>query len=131
MHACVHVCVCVCEITFSDGKIHYTQWKFIVVYREKNCLQHFPNVRYFWYETAVWASDNIGHAESFNWRLFLCLLAAWIIIYLCLFRGINWSGKVGRCGVCVCVCVCVCVYLSVCLSVYLSVCLCIHLPTTS
>ena len=50
--------------------------------------------RYFWYNDALGASDSIGRAASFNWKIFLCLLLAWVVVYLCLFRGIKSSGKV-------------------------------------
>lgn len=50
--------------------------------------------RYFWYNDALGASDDIGRAASFNWKLFLCLLLAWVVVYLCLFRGIKSAGKV-------------------------------------
>lgn len=52
--------------------------------------------RYFWYNNALDASDSIGVAGNFNWKLFLCLLLAWVVVYLCLFRGIKSSGKVCR-----------------------------------
>ncbi len=55
---------------------------------------HPPLSRFYWYETALQASDHIGAAERFNWQMFLSLLAAWILIYLCLFKGIQSSGKV-------------------------------------
>lgn len=29
-----------------------------------------------------------------NWYLFLCLIVAWIIVYLSLFKGVKSSGKV-------------------------------------
>lgn len=53
-----------------------------------------PPSRYFWYNSAVQASSHIGSAGVFNWKMFLCLFAAWVLIYLCLFRGIESSGKV-------------------------------------
>ncbi len=56
------------------------------------CVCH----RYFWYVDAVGASSHIGVVESFNWKLFLCLFLAWVVIYLCLFRGIQSSGKVNE-----------------------------------
>lgn len=50
--------------------------------------------RYYWYNTALEASSDIAVAGVFNWRMLLCLMAAWVIIYLCLFKGIQSSGKV-------------------------------------
>ena len=53
-----------------------------------------PCSRFFWYNDALVASDSISFAESFNWKLFLCLLLAWVAVYLCVFKGIKSSGKV-------------------------------------
>ena len=51
--------------------------------------------RYYWYTSAAEATENIDVAARFNWQMFLCLLLAWVVIYLCLFKGIQSSGKVG------------------------------------
>ena len=58
---------------------------------------HCTTCRYFWYTNAAEATENIDVAARFNWQMFLCLLLAWVIVYLCLFRGIQSSGKVGIC----------------------------------
>lgn len=50
--------------------------------------------RYFWYTNALDASESIGDVGGFNWRVFLTLFAGWVIVYLCIFRGIKSSGKV-------------------------------------
>ena len=42
----------------------------------------------------IHVSDDIGDAGEFNWQLLICLFCAWVITYLCLFRGIKSSGKV-------------------------------------
>ena len=34
---------------------------------------------------------DLGHVR---WQLFLCLLAAWVLVFLCLCKGIKSSGKV-------------------------------------
>ncbi|XP_046377511.1 sodium- and chloride-dependent glycine transporter 1-like [Haliotis rufescens] len=39
-------------------------------------------------------NDNIGELGSVNWKLALCLLAAWVIVGACLIRGIQSLGKV-------------------------------------
>lgn len=52
------------------------------------------STQYYWYNTAVQASGSIGAAETFNWQMFLSLGAAWVLVYLCLFRGIESSGKI-------------------------------------
>lgn len=39
-------------------------------------------------------SDGIENMGEVQWHLALCLLAAWIVIFLCLIKGIKSSGKV-------------------------------------
>ena len=60
-----------------------------------------PHCRYYWYTSAAEASEDIGVAARFNWQMFICLLLAWIFVYLCLFKGIQSSGKVCDKYVCV------------------------------
>ena len=75
--------------------------------------------RFYLYNTALQVSDSITEPGIFNWQMFLALAGAWLLVYICLFRGVETSGKV---CVCVCVCVCVRVYVRVCMRV---VCKCV------
>ena len=59
-------------------------------------LPSFPLIlyRYYWYTSALQATENIDTAARFNWQMWLCLLLAWFVVYICLFKGIQSSGKV-------------------------------------
>lgn len=39
-------------------------------------------------------TDSIGDAGVFRWEILLCLLAAWIGVYFCMWKGVKSSGKV-------------------------------------
>lgn len=39
-------------------------------------------------------SSGIGEDVRFNWKLAAALLVAWLIVFLCLFKGIKSLGKV-------------------------------------
>ena len=39
-------------------------------------------------------SEGIDEIGPPQWKLVLCLLAAWVIVFLCLIKGVNSSGKV-------------------------------------
>ena len=39
-------------------------------------------------------SDGIDQMGPVKWDLVLCLLLAWIVVYLCICKGIRSSGKV-------------------------------------
>ncbi|KAF1645271.1 Sodium-dependent proline transporter, partial [Eudyptes chrysocome] len=50
----------------------------------------------FWNEQVlgVMHSSSLGDPGPVQWPLALCLLAAWILIFLCMLKGIRSSGKV-------------------------------------
>ncbi len=64
-------------------------------------IAHFPHLlhpppaaeEYFTREVLD-ESDGLEELGGVQWRLLLCLLAAWVIVCLCLIRGIKSSGKV-------------------------------------
>lgn len=39
-------------------------------------------------------SEDINTPEQFNWKIALALLVAWILVYMCMIKGIASSGKV-------------------------------------
>ncbi|KAL3061037.1 hypothetical protein OYC64_009278 [Pagothenia borchgrevinki] len=49
---------------------------------------------YYWYREALNISDNISEGGGLNWRMTLCLLAAWTMVCLAMIKGIQSSGKV-------------------------------------
>ncbi|XP_072017386.1 sodium- and chloride-dependent neutral and basic amino acid transporter B(0+)-like [Amphiura filiformis] len=48
----------------------------------------------YWKEAVLHEADSMNETGKVIWELALCLLLAWIIIFLCLFKGIKSSGKV-------------------------------------
>ncbi|CAD5120066.1 DgyrCDS8648 [Dimorphilus gyrociliatus] len=61
-----------------------------------NCTS--PNDRtpseIFWYENVLDLSDGIHEMGGLKWKLVLFLLLAWVIVFLCIMKGIKSSGKV-------------------------------------
>ncbi|KAL3886790.1 hypothetical protein ACJMK2_026762 [Sinanodonta woodiana] len=51
-----------------------------------------PSDEYF-YKSVLDISDNIQDIGSLRWQLVLCLLLAWILVAVCLAKGIKSSGK--------------------------------------
>ncbi|XP_068595999.1 sodium-dependent neutral amino acid transporter B(0)AT2 [Brachionichthys hirsutus] len=49
---------------------------------------------YFWYRSALNISDSISEGGGLNWKMTLCLLAAWLMVCLAMIKGIQSSGKV-------------------------------------
>ncbi|XP_041793630.1 sodium- and chloride-dependent GABA transporter 1 isoform X2 [Chelmon rostratus] len=39
-------------------------------------------------------TSGIGEAGGLRWELFGCLVIAWVIVYLCIFKGVKSTGKV-------------------------------------
>ncbi|XP_041966984.1 sodium-dependent neutral amino acid transporter B(0)AT2 [Alosa sapidissima] len=49
---------------------------------------------YYWYREALDISSSISESGGLNWRMTLCLLAAWTMVCLAMIKGIQSSGKV-------------------------------------
>lgn len=39
-------------------------------------------------------SDRLDNVGTINWQLAICLLIAWLLIFLFLFKGVKSAGKV-------------------------------------
>uniref|UniRef100_A0A671DPG6 Transporter n=1 Tax=Rhinolophus ferrumequinum TaxID=59479 RepID=A0A671DPG6_RHIFE len=50
-------------------------------------------VSYFWYRQTLNVTAAIEHSGSVQWRLLACLAACWAVVYLCVIRGIESTGK--------------------------------------
>ncbi|XP_067948115.1 sodium- and chloride-dependent glycine transporter 1-like isoform X2 [Watersipora subatra] len=48
----------------------------------------------YWDRRVLRRSESINETGSVQWDLALCLLLAWIVIFLCLIKGVKSSGKV-------------------------------------
>ncbi|KAM9807932.1 LOW QUALITY PROTEIN: sodium-dependent neutral amino acid transporter B(0)AT2 [Neosynchiropus ocellatus] len=49
---------------------------------------------YYWYRQALDITDTVSESGGLNWRMTLCLLAAWTVVCLAMIKGIQSSGKV-------------------------------------
>ncbi|XP_020492857.1 sodium-dependent neutral amino acid transporter B(0)AT2 [Labrus bergylta] len=49
---------------------------------------------YYWYREALNISDSISEGGGLNWKMTVCLLAAWSMVCLAMIKGIQSSGKV-------------------------------------
>uniref|UniRef100_A0A3P9KFH7 Transporter n=1 Tax=Oryzias latipes TaxID=8090 RepID=A0A3P9KFH7_ORYLA len=49
---------------------------------------------YYWYRDALDISDSISEGGGLNWKMTVCLLAAWSMVCLAMIKGIQSSGKV-------------------------------------
>ncbi|QQP57336.1 Transporter, partial [Caligus rogercresseyi] len=47
--------------------------------------------QYFWYRNTLDIADNIEDSSSMNWKITACLLSSWILVYLCIIKGITES----------------------------------------
>lgn len=52
------------------------------------------SILYFFFRETLNVSENIEETTTWNWKITLCYIAAWIVIYICIIRGIKSSGKV-------------------------------------
>ncbi|CAL1541962.1 unnamed protein product [Lymnaea stagnalis] len=49
---------------------------------------------YFWYRRALDISPGIGDIGGIKWKILLCHILSWIVVFLCICKGIKSSGKV-------------------------------------
>lgn len=68
--------------------------KFAFVYNARLGQQVSSPTQYFWYRTTLMISKDINTPEVFNWKIGLALIIAWILVYMCMIKGIASSGKV-------------------------------------
>ncbi|XP_068694110.1 sodium- and chloride-dependent transporter XTRP3A-like isoform X1 [Montipora foliosa] len=50
--------------------------------------------KYFWYRTTLQISTGIEDSGGINWKLYACLTGTWILIWLCMMKGIRITGKI-------------------------------------
>lgn len=49
---------------------------------------------YYWYREALNITSSISESGGLNWKMTVCLLAAWVMVCLAMIKGIQSSGKV-------------------------------------
>ncbi|XP_042216097.1 sodium-dependent neutral amino acid transporter B(0)AT3-like isoform X4 [Homarus americanus] len=49
---------------------------------------------YFWYRQTIDASPSISETGGVKWWMALCLTISWVLVWLCIMKGIQSSGKV-------------------------------------
>lgn len=64
---------------------------------EAEC-QASSTVSYFWYRQTLNITADISDSGSVQWRLLACLAVSWAVVYLCVIRGIESTGKVSPLG---------------------------------
>lgn len=53
------------------------------------------STQYFWYRKTLNISPSIQDSGRVQWEPALCLVLAWLVVYLCILRGTETTGKVG------------------------------------
>ena len=51
---------------------------------------------YFWFRSTLNISDNIENGGGMNWVMCACLIGTWILVWLCMMKGIKITGKVKK-----------------------------------
>ncbi|KAM8982281.1 sodium- and chloride-dependent transporter XTRP3 isoform 2-T3 [Sarcophilus harrisii] len=52
------------------------------------------STQYFWYRKTLNISPSIQENGDIQWEQALCLILAWLVVYLCILRGTESTGKV-------------------------------------
>ncbi|XP_043934667.1 sodium- and chloride-dependent creatine transporter 1-like [Protopterus annectens] len=48
----------------------------------------------FWENKVLRISGGLNEPGEINWQMTLCLLATWVIVYFCIWKGVKTTGKV-------------------------------------
>lgn len=54
------------------------------------------STQYFWYRKTLNIAPSIQDSGGVQWEQVLCLILAWLVVYLCILRGTESTGKVSR-----------------------------------
>ncbi|XP_069873721.1 sodium- and chloride-dependent transporter XTRP3A-like isoform X2 [Dipodomys merriami] len=60
---------------------------------EEEC-EKASSTQYFWYRKTLNISPSIQENGAMQWEPALCLILAWLMVYLCILRGTESTGKV-------------------------------------
>ncbi|KAE8597365.1 hypothetical protein XENTR_v10016440 [Xenopus tropicalis] len=59
----------------------------------EECERSSPT-QYFWYRETMNISPSILQSGEIQWELAVCLILSWFVVYLCILRGTESTGKV-------------------------------------
>lgn len=60
---------------------------------EEEC-EKTSSTQYFWYRQTLNISPSLETSGAVQWEQALCLTLAWLVVYLCILRGTESTGKV-------------------------------------
>ncbi|KAL3285257.1 hypothetical protein HHI36_019367 [Cryptolaemus montrouzieri] len=71
-------------------KIHFPNLTYT---QEPECVVSSPT-QHFWYRSTLMVSEDISNPEMFNWKIGLALILAWMVVYMCMMKGIASSNLI-------------------------------------
>ncbi|KAJ3583210.1 hypothetical protein NHX12_034181 [Muraenolepis orangiensis] len=48
----------------------------------------------FWENKVLGISEGLDHPGRINWEMLLCLMAVWVLVYFCVWKGVKSTGKI-------------------------------------
>lgn len=84
---------------FRNKQVNITSC--VVFFFDKRVSKWMSEKLYFYFRLRVLkVSTALDEPGAVNWEVALCLLLAWIICYLCVFKGVKSTGKVRKLSAC-------------------------------
>lgn len=60
----------------------------------QSCCEHSGDAaNYYWWRNVLVSSEGFNDVSGFNLKLLGCLLLSWVVVYACMFKGVESSGK--------------------------------------
>jgi len=59
-----------------------------------SCVMYNTSAQEYFSLDVLKISSGIDETGSINYQLLIALIIAWLVVFLCLFKGVKWSGKV-------------------------------------
>jgi solute carrier family 6 (neurotransmitter transporter, amino acid/orphan) member 15/16/17/18/20 len=93
-----------CPNKYYDNSSYELEPECVVSFTQGTYKLNNPNInmaqqrssptQYFWYRTTLDVSDDVNNPDNVNWKIVFTLVIAWILVYMCMIKGIASSGKV-------------------------------------
>uniref|UniRef100_A0A8C6TLF5 Transporter n=1 Tax=Neogobius melanostomus TaxID=47308 RepID=A0A8C6TLF5_9GOBI len=86
-----------CNNSYANGSFANSSWANVSISGNNSCTglndTRSPIIE-FWENKVLNISSGLDEPGSMSWELTLCLMAVWIMVYFCVWKGVKSTGKI-------------------------------------